>query len=140
MNLSTTTATATSAPSATTPAGSSRHATTSVSASDSPEGRADPTFEGESSLAAHAGFASRFVEEAVQSTPDTAFGGEIDETLNALRQLVGAQAQYSFASVELPVARPSNDGDGSRQPMPPVQMVMSCLSIARREFSLDLPL
>jgi len=132
INLSTTTATAKSVPPATTSARNSRHTTTSVSTSDNSEGHADPAFEGESSLAAHAGFASRFVEEAVQSTPETAFGGEIDETLSALRQLVGAQAQYSSASVELPVVQARNDRDGKRRPMPPVQIVMSCLSVARQ--------
>ncbi|KAH7026509.1 uncharacterized protein B0I36DRAFT_330785 [Microdochium trichocladiopsis] len=124
-------------PVSTTPTTSSGYGARSASrgataAADSPGEPPDPTFEGESSLSAQAGFASRFIEEAVSSTPDKAFGGEIDETLSALRQLVGAQAQSSFGTADYPNARPSS-GSSSRKdrPMPSVQLVMSCLSIAR---------
>lgn len=92
----------------------------------------DLAFEGESSLKAHADFASRFFEKAVQSAPDSSLGSEIEETLGALRQLVGAQAQNSLPSVDYPNARPSEDK--KNLPMPPIQLTMSCLSIARREY------
>ncbi|KAJ1333891.1 RNA polymerase II-specific transcription factor-like protein [Microdochium nivale] len=121
-----------------TPADSSGYSARSISMGAIPaDGLDSPdlAFEGESSLKAHADFASRFFEKAVQSAPDSSLGSEIEETLGALRQLVGAQAQNSLPSVDYPNARPSEDK--KNLPMPPIQLTMSCLSIARHRVDIE---
>lgn len=93
-------------------------------------------YEGESSMFAHALFATAFVQNAVGSSPSFEISAEMGPIMQTLSDIVESQKQKAEA-VELlfPYARPLEDG---RKPQeyatPPIEKVLACLRMAQGEY------
>ncbi|KFA70911.1 hypothetical protein S40288_10163 [Stachybotrys chartarum IBT 40288] len=90
-------------------------------------------YEGESSLFAHAVFASRFLQNAINSTTNIEVAQEMESVLEALRTAVHSGKQQSDALNKVyPHAKAIPYGSTTRQlPLPPVDKVFTCLRMAR---------
>jgi len=85
-------------------------------------------FEGNSSLAAHAAFATTFLENAVERTSLRDLSPDMSDAVLSLQQIVGMQSRRS-ASQELrfPHQKPLPKGGLRELPMPPMPVVISML-------------
>lgn len=90
-------------------------------------------YEGESSLFAHAVFATRFLQNAIDNTTNPEVAGEMEAVLEGLRAAVRSGKQQSDALDRLyPNARPLPPGSTTRNlPLPPMDKVFTCLRMAR---------
>lgn len=90
-------------------------------------------YEGESSLFAHAVFASRFLQNAIDNTTSAEVAHEMEAVLNGLRAAVHSGKQQSDALERLyPHAKALPPGSTTRSlPLPPIDKVFACLRMAR---------
>ncbi|CAM1503729.1 Fc.00g013200.m01.CDS01 [Cosmosporella sp. VM-42] len=90
-------------------------------------------YEGESSLFAHAVFASRFLQNAIDNTTNTEVAHEMEAVLNGLRAAVHSGKQQSDTLDKLyPHAKAIPPGSTTRNlPLPPMDKVFMCLRMAR---------
>ncbi|KAF7594200.1 hypothetical protein BBP40_009904 [Aspergillus hancockii] len=92
-------------------------------------------YEGGSSLSAHAIFATRYLQDAVSSTNSADITGEMTSILSALHKVIDDQKQQRDTLENLyPYAKPLPNGSSTRHlPMPPVDMTLTCLRMAREQ-------
>ncbi|KPM39016.1 hypothetical protein AK830_g7558 [Neonectria ditissima] len=92
-----------------------------------------PEYEGESSLFAHAVFATRFLQNAVNNNPTSEIALEMTSVLDALRNTVDAQKQQTDTLESLyPNARPLPPGSDLQQlPRPSTDRALACLRMAQ---------
>ncbi|KAK7408266.1 hypothetical protein QQX98_009579 [Neonectria punicea] len=92
-----------------------------------------PEYEGESSLFAHAVFATRFLQNAVNNNPTSEIALEMTSVLDALRNTVDAQKQQTDTLDSLyPNARPLPPGANLQQlPRPSTDKALACLRMAQ---------
>ncbi|KAL4795271.1 hypothetical protein BDV19DRAFT_363428 [Aspergillus venezuelensis] len=90
-------------------------------------------YEGESSLFAHAVFASRFLENAIQTTTNVEVANGMQTVLADLKAAVYAGKQTSDSIDTLyPLARAISPGSTTRNlPLPPIDKVFTCLRMAK---------
>ncbi|KAL2831518.1 hypothetical protein BDW59DRAFT_182171 [Aspergillus cavernicola] len=91
-------------------------------------------YEGESSLFAHAVFASRFLQNAINNTTtNTKVAHELEAVLDGLRAAVHSGKQQSDTLDKLyPHAKAIPPGSTTRNlPLPPIDKVFMCLRMAR---------
>lgn len=90
-------------------------------------------YEGESSLFAHAVFASRFLQNAINNTTDAEVAHEMEAVLDGLRAAVHSGKQQSDTLDKLyPHAKAISPGSTTRNlPLPPIDKVFMCLRMAR---------
>jgi hypothetical protein len=90
-------------------------------------------YEGESSLFAHAVFATRFLQNTIDNTTNPEVASEMKAVLEGLRAAVRSGKQQSDALDRLyPNARPLPPGSTTRNlPLPPMDKVFACLRMAR---------
>ncbi|KZL76750.1 fungal specific transcription factor [Colletotrichum tofieldiae] len=90
-------------------------------------------YEGESSLSAHAGFATRFVQEIINNSDSACSSTEMAMSLNALRQTIEANQvsgdtfRDSYPHADIPSPRSCC----SNLSMPPIQSALVCLRVLR---------
>ncbi|THC92078.1 hypothetical protein EYZ11_008459 [Aspergillus tanneri] len=90
----------------------------------------DPTFEGNSSLAAHSAYASEFLESAVSRSALAMSTPKINAALSTLKQIVNMQDPQSHPSpreVRLPNQRAMPSSGLRDLAMPPIQVVLPLL-------------
>ncbi|OTA96821.1 hypothetical protein M434DRAFT_389887 [Hypoxylon sp. CO27-5] len=90
-------------------------------------------YEGESSLAAHASFATGRLEDLVNSSPAEAMSVELTSIVEVLREAVDAQKE-EIDTLELlyPRAKPIPAGSSLRDlPMPPIESALACLQLVK---------
>ena len=92
-----------------------------------------PEYEGESSLFAHAIFASRFLQNAIDNTTNAEVANEMEAVLAGLRAAVHSGKQQSDTLDRLyPYAKEILPGSTTRNlPLPPVDKVFMCMRMAR---------
>jgi hypothetical protein len=92
-----------------------------------------PEYEGESSLFAHAVYATKFLQAAVSNSPPSKVSQEMDSVLDALWKMVEAQKQQTETLENLyPNARPLPAGADLRNlPMPDINKALACLRMAQ---------
>ncbi|KAL4747256.1 hypothetical protein BDW72DRAFT_209715 [Aspergillus terricola var. indicus] len=90
-------------------------------------------YEGESSLFAHALFATRFLQNAINNTTNAEVAHEMETVLDSLTAAVHHGQQQSDALDRLyPHARAIPSGSSTRNlPLPPFDKVFTCLRMAR---------
>lgn len=90
-------------------------------------------YEGESSLFAHAVFASRFLQNAIDNTTNVEMAQEMEAVLDGLRVAVHSGKQQSDTVDKLyPQAKAIPSGSTTRNlPLPPIDKVFVCLRMAR---------
>lgn len=90
-------------------------------------------YEGESSLFAHAVFASRFLQNAINNTTNAEIAHEMEAVLDGLRAAVHSGKQQSDTLDKLyPHAKAIPPGSTTRNlPLPPIDKVFICLRMAR---------
>ncbi|KAL5046193.1 hypothetical protein BDW71DRAFT_182301 [Aspergillus fruticulosus] len=90
-------------------------------------------YEGESSLFAHAVFASRFLQNAINNTTNAEVAHEMEAVLDGLKAAVHYGQQLSDTVNRLyPHARAVPPGSTTRNlPLPPIDKVFRCLRMAR---------
>lgn len=90
-------------------------------------------YEGESSLFAHAVFASRFLQDAIDSTTNPEVAHGMKTVLDGLRNAVNSGKQQSDDPENLyPHAQALPPGSTTRNlPLPPIDKVFACLRMAR---------
>lgn len=90
-------------------------------------------FQGESSLFAHAVFASRFLQDAVDNSTDPAIAHEMGLVLDDLRMSVRLGKQQPDTLDKLyPYAKALPSGSTTRNlPLPPMEKVFTCLRMAK---------
>ena len=90
-------------------------------------------YEGESSLFAHAVFASRFLQNAMNGTTNPEVAHEMEAVLDGLRTAVHSEKQQSDPLDKLyPHAKAIPPGSTTRNlPLPPIDKVFMCLRMAR---------
>ncbi|KAJ3466968.1 hypothetical protein MRS44_004532 [Fusarium solani] len=100
---------------------------------ESPPYSSKPEYEGESSLFAHAVFATKFLQNSVRNNSSSEVALEMTSVLNALRGVIDAQKQESDTVENLyPNALPLPPGTSLRKlPMPSTEKAMACLRIAQ---------
>ena len=103
----------------------------------SPPCSSKPEYEGESSLFAHAVFATRFLQNSVNNNSPSEVALEMTSVLNALRGVIDAQKQESDTVENLyPNALPLPPGTSLRKlPMPSTEKAMACLRMAQGRFT-----
>ncbi|KAM6535521.1 hypothetical protein FALCPG4_005077 [Fusarium falciforme] len=106
---------------------------------ESPSYSSKPEYEGESSLFAHAVFATRFLQNSVNNNSPSEVALEMTSVLNALRGVIDAQKQESDTVENLyPNALPLPPGTSLRKlPMPSTEKAMACLRMAQGRFVLN---
>lgn len=106
---------------------------------ESPPYSSKPEYEGESSLFAHAVFATKFLQNSVRNNSSSEVALEMTSVLNALRGVIDAQKQESDTVENLyPNALPLPPGTSLRKlPMPSTEKAMACLRIAQGRFALE---
>ncbi|KAI0107925.1 hypothetical protein F4776DRAFT_414610 [Hypoxylon sp. NC0597] len=90
-------------------------------------------YEGESSLAAHASFATGHLEDLVNSSPAEAMSLELTSIVEVLREAVDAQKE-EIDTLELlyPRAKSLAPGSSLRDlPMPPIESALACLQMVK---------
>lgn len=92
-----------------------------------------PEYEGESSLFAHAVFASRFLQNAINNTTNAKVANEMEAVLDNLRAVVHSGKQQSDTLDGLyPHAKAIPPGSTTcNLPLPPVDKVFICMRMAR---------
>lgn len=92
-----------------------------------------PEYEGESSLFAHAVYATRFLQSAVSNSPPSKVSQEMNSVLDALWKAAEAQKQQTDTLENLyPNARPLPPGADLRNlPMPDINKALACLRMAQ---------
>jgi hypothetical protein len=92
-----------------------------------------PEYEGESSLFAHAVYATEFLQAAVSNSPPSKVSQEMDSVLDALWKVVEVQKQQTETLENLyPHARPLPAGADLRNlPMPDINKALACLRMAQ---------
>lgn len=90
-------------------------------------------YEGESSLFAHAVFASRFLQNAITTTTNPEVANEMEAVLDGLRAAVHSGKTQSDTLDNLyPRAKAIQPGSTTRNlPLPPIDKVFACLRMAR---------
>lgn len=90
-------------------------------------------YEGESSLFAHAVFASRFLQNAINNATNAEVAHEMELALDGLRTAVNSGKQQSDTIDKLyPHAKAIPPGSSIRNlPLPPIDKVFMCLRMAR---------
>jgi len=90
-------------------------------------------YEGESSLFAHAVFAGRFLQQAVNNTTNAEVAQEMEAVLDGLKAAVQSGKQQSDTVDRLyPLAKEIPFGSTTRNlPLPPIDKVFMCLRMAR---------
>jgi hypothetical protein len=90
-------------------------------------------YEGESSLFAHAVFASRFLQNAINNTTNAEVAHEMEAVLDSLRAAVNSEKQHPDTLNKLyPHAKVIPPGSTTRNlPLPPIDKVFMCLRMAR---------
>src|SRR5699024_6762035 len=90
-------------------------------------------YEGESSLFAHAVFASQFLQNAINNTTNAEVAHEMEAVLDGLRAAVHSGKQQSDTLDKLyPHAKAIPPGSTTRNlPLPPIDRVFMCLRMAR---------
>lgn len=90
-------------------------------------------YEGESSLFAHAVFASRFLQNAINNATNAEVAHEMELALDRLRTAVNSGKQQSDTIDKLyPHAKAIPPGSSTRNlPLPPIEKVFMCLRMAR---------
>ncbi|KAL4948436.1 hypothetical protein BDW69DRAFT_176437 [Aspergillus filifer] len=90
-------------------------------------------YEGESSLFAHAVFASRFLQNAIETTTNAEVANEMRTVLGDLKAAVDSGKQTSDSIDKLyPLARDIPPGSTTRNlPLPPIDKVFTCLRMAK---------
>ncbi|KAL4935117.1 hypothetical protein BDV06DRAFT_135914 [Aspergillus oleicola] len=90
-------------------------------------------YEGESSLFAHAVFAGRFLQNAIETATNAEVASEMQAVLDGLKDAVYSGKQPSDALDKLyPHARAIAPGSTTRNlPLPPIDKVFTCLRMAR---------
>lgn len=90
-------------------------------------------YEGESSLFAHAVFASRFLQNAINNTTNTDVAHEMEAVLDGLRAAVHSGKHQSDTLDKLyPSAKAIPSGSTTRNlPLPPIDKVFACFRMAR---------
>lgn len=90
-------------------------------------------YEGESSLFAHAVFASRFLQNAINNATNAEVAHEMEVALDGLRTAVNSGKQQSDTIDKLyPHAKAIPPGSSTRNlPLPPIDKVFACLRMAR---------
>lgn len=90
-------------------------------------------YEGESSLFAHAVFASSFLQNAIDNTTNPQVAHEMEAVLDGLRAAVHSGKQQSDTLERLyPQAKALSPGSTTRNlPLPPIDKVFTCLRMAR---------
>lgn len=90
-------------------------------------------YEGESSLFAHAVFASRFLQNAINNATNTEVAHEMEAAIDGLRNAVNSGKQQSDTIDKLyPRAKAIPPGSSTRNlPLPPIDKVFMCLRMAR---------
>lgn len=84
------------------------------------------SFEGNSSMAAHSAYASKFLETAVSQSALEMSSPKIGAALSTLRQIVNMQQAQAQASSKVLPKQMAIQGAGLKNlPMPPVQVVLS---------------
>ncbi|KAM0424825.1 hypothetical protein ACHAPT_009881 [Fusarium lateritium] len=101
--------------------------------SESPSYSGKPEYEGESSLFAHAVFATKFLQNSVSNNSSSEVAFEMTSVLDALRSVIDAQKPQSDTLESLyPNARPLPPGASLRQlPMPSTDKALACLRMAQ---------
>lgn len=96
-------------------------------------GSSEAEYEGESSLFAHAVFASRFLQNAIDHTASPEVAREMEALIDGLRAMVSSGRQQSDTLDKLyPHAREIPPGSTTRNlPLPPIDKVFACLRMAR---------
>ncbi|KAF7557238.1 hypothetical protein G7Z17_g787 [Cylindrodendrum hubeiense] len=92
-----------------------------------------PEYEGESSLLAHAVFATKFLQGEVNNNHSTEVFIEMTSVLDTLRTIVEAQKQNTDSIETLyPHAKSIQPGSTARHlPMPPIDKALTCLRMAK---------
>lgn len=90
-------------------------------------------YEGQSSLFAHAVFASRFLQNAINNTTNTEVAHEMEAVLDGLKAAVHSGKQQSDTVDKLyPHAKAIQPGSTTRNlPLPPIDKVFMCFRMAR---------
>ncbi|RSL97765.1 hypothetical protein CEP52_010718 [Fusarium oligoseptatum] len=103
---------------------------------ESPPYSSKPEYEGESSLFAHAVFATKFLQNSVSNNSSSEVALEMTSVLNALRGVIDAQKQQSDTVDNLyPHALPLPPGTSLRKlPMPSTEKALACLRMAQGGF------
>lgn len=92
-----------------------------------------PEYEGESSLFAHAIFARRFLQNAINNTPDTKITHDMEIVLENLRLALDTGRGHSNTTGGLyPHARELQTDSALRDlPVPPIDKIFACLRMAK---------
>jgi hypothetical protein len=92
-----------------------------------------PEYEGESSLFAHAVYATRFLQSAISNSPPSKVSQEMNSVLDALWKAAEAQKQQTDTLENLyPNARPLPPGANLRNlPLPDINKALACLRVAQ---------
>ncbi|KAJ4313470.1 hypothetical protein N0V84_009395 [Fusarium piperis] len=100
---------------------------------ESPPYSSKPEYEGESSLFAHAIFATKFLQNSVSNNSSSEVALEMTSVLNALRSVIDAQKQQSDTIENLyPNSLPLPPGTSLRKlPMPSTEKALACLRMAQ---------
>lgn len=90
-------------------------------------------YEGESSLFAHAVFASRFLQNAINNTTNAEVAHEMEAVLDGLRAAVHSGKQQTDTLDKLyPRAKAISPGSTTRNlPLPPIDKVFTCFRMAK---------
>ncbi|KAI1073611.1 hypothetical protein F5B20DRAFT_498875 [Whalleya microplaca] len=90
-------------------------------------------YEGESSLTAHASFATGHLQNIVNSSPVEAVSLELTSILGVLRDVVDAQREETDTlEILYPLAKPLPPGLTFRNlPMPPIESALACLRMVK---------
>lgn len=86
---------------------------------------------GESSLAAHSAFASKFVHQVAMADPFRSSGSEMKDTLDTLSHVVATLREQTVANeMKYPHARPTQRPRPSGYELPPIQKAVELIRIA----------
>lgn len=91
----------------------------------------DPTFVGESSMAAQYDFTNNFLEQALRAGPLQDYRLEMNETLGALRALVHARRAHTAREAVFPHARTPLPTQPHERTLPNATLAMASLRIAK---------
>ncbi|KAK0655189.1 hypothetical protein B0T16DRAFT_450919 [Cercophora newfieldiana] len=97
---------------------------------------ADSAFEGDSSMAAHSVFASKFLHEAVTRTSFRMHNPEMESALQSLQQIAALQNRENTHDSRFEHVKPIPKGGFRELPMPPMQTVASLLRGLKGKYSL----
>ncbi|KAL5336639.1 fungal-specific transcription factor domain-containing protein [Aspergillus crustosus] len=112
--------------------GSLTYTPTSEGIREVPYNSSKTEYEGESSLFAHAVFASRFLQNVIQNTTNTEVAHKMESVLDNLKSAVHSGKQQSDTPDTLyPHAGAITSGSTRNLPLPPIEKVFMCLRMAK---------